>query len=154
MTAYSETRMEDLKELCNGLSFRNPEIIDVMRFFKADRPACQFEAGQQKGGHYFCWECDIHCSNVKDYVYSSYRKIYSYQDRQEKIIKSSGCIVLHCIALHCIALHCIALHCIALHCTVLYCIVLYFLILIRFLKLQLIVSQTPIANYLYRIIHK
>ena len=48
------------------------------------------EAGQQKGGHYFCWACDIHCSNVKDYVYSSYRKIYSDQDRQKKIIKTSG----------------------------------------------------------------
>ena len=90
LTAYSETRMEDLKELGNGLSFRNTEIIDAMRFFKPEGPACQFEAGQQKGGHYFCWTCDIHCSNVKDYVYSSYMKIYSYQDRQEKIIKTSG----------------------------------------------------------------
>ena len=34
--------------------------------------------------------CDIHYSHVKDYVYSSYRKIYSYQDRQKKIIKTSG----------------------------------------------------------------
>ena len=90
LTAYSETRMEDLKELCKGLSFRNTEIVDIMRFFKADGPACQFEAGHQKGGHYFCWTCDIHYSHVKDYVYSSYRKIYSYQDRQMKIIKTSG----------------------------------------------------------------
>ena len=90
LTAYSETRMEDLKELRKGLSFRNTEIIDVMRFFKADGAACQFEAGQQKGGHYFCWMCDIHYYHVKDYVYSSYRKIYSYQDRQKKIIKTSG----------------------------------------------------------------
>ena len=90
LTAYSETRMEDLKELRKGLSFRNTEIIDVMHFFKADGPACQFEAGQQKGGHYFCWMCDIHYSHLKDYVYSSYRKIYSYQDRQKKIIKTSG----------------------------------------------------------------
>ena len=35
LTAYSETRMEDLKELCKGLSFRNTEIIDVMRFFQS-----------------------------------------------------------------------------------------------------------------------
>ena len=90
LTAYSETRMEDLKELCKGLSFRNTEIVDVMRFFKANGPACQFEAGHQKGGHYFCWTCDIHYSHVKDNVYSSYRKIYSYQDRQKKIIKTSG----------------------------------------------------------------
>ena len=82
--------MEDLKELCKGLSFRNTEIVDVMRFFKVDGPACQFEAGHQKGGHYFCWTCDIHYSHVKDYVYSSYRKIYSYQDRQKKIIKTSS----------------------------------------------------------------
>ena len=60
LTAYSETRMEDLKELSKGLSFRNTEIIDVMRFFKADGPACQFEARQKKGAHYFCWVCDIH----------------------------------------------------------------------------------------------
>ena len=82
--------MEDLKELGKGLSFRNTVIIDIMRFFKADGPACQFEAGQQKAGHYFCWTCDIHYSNVKDYVYLSYRKIYSYQDRQKKIFKTSG----------------------------------------------------------------
>ena len=57
----------------------------------------QFEAGQQKGGHYFCWTCDIHYSHVKDMyvhhifiIYSSYMKIYLYQDRQKKIIKTSG----------------------------------------------------------------
>ena len=91
----AETRIEDLKELGNGLSFRNTEIIYAMRFFKADGPACQFEAGQQNGGHYFCWACDIHCSNVKDYVYSSYGKIYSYQDRHETIIKTSGSVKLY-----------------------------------------------------------
>ena len=35
LTAYSETRMEDLKELDKGLSFRNIEIIDIMRFFQS-----------------------------------------------------------------------------------------------------------------------
>ena len=29
--------------------------IDKMRIFKGDKPAAQFEAGQQKGGNFYCF---------------------------------------------------------------------------------------------------
>ena len=35
------------------------EIADTLRIFKGDSPAWQFEAGQQKGGNYFCCGCPI-----------------------------------------------------------------------------------------------
>ena len=62
ITVYSQTRMEDIEELKKPLEIDNGvEIYDIMRLFKGDGPSCQVEAGQQKGGNYFCWICGIHC---------------------------------------------------------------------------------------------
>ena len=58
ITVYSQTRMDDIKELEKPLDIDNGgEICDVMRLFKEDGPACQVEAGHQKGVNYFCWIC-------------------------------------------------------------------------------------------------
>ena len=92
LTAYSETRMEDLNDLKEPILFQNVEVFDVIRFFKGDGPSCQFEAGQQKGGHYFCCLCGIHCSRVNDYAHASYNKILSLKDRQTKVLQTSGSI--------------------------------------------------------------
>ena len=65
--AYIETRIECLSGLetdiqlniidpsCDGII-----LNDTMRFFKGDGPAAAFEAGNQKGGYYFCPTCDVH----------------------------------------------------------------------------------------------
>ena len=51
---YSNTRMEDMIDLSNSLTVKDDiNIYDKCRFFKGDGPACQHEAGQQKGGHFF-----------------------------------------------------------------------------------------------------
>ena len=59
-----------------------------MRFFKGDGPSAQFEAGQQKGGNYFYWVCDIHAMNCHDYVVSSYKNCISLSERQTKVMSS------------------------------------------------------------------
>lgn len=47
---YCDTRMEDVLDLKTPVTTENGiNITDVMRFFKGDGPASQFEAGQQKG---------------------------------------------------------------------------------------------------------
>ena len=52
LTAYSNTRMEDVLELSTPIVFDNSlEVYDIIRFFKGDGRSCQFETGQQKGGN-------------------------------------------------------------------------------------------------------
>ena len=60
-------------------------INDVARFFKGDSPGCQFEAGQQKGGNFFCTSCFIHSNHVKNICFSNKKEIMSLQDRIEKV---------------------------------------------------------------------
>ena len=57
---YIYTRVEDLVELKNGLQlgeideqYEGIALYDQMRFFHGYGPASAFEAGNQKGGHYF-----------------------------------------------------------------------------------------------------
>ena len=51
---YSNTRMEDVIDLSNSLIVRDDiNIYGKCCFFKWDGPACQHEAGQQKGGLFF-----------------------------------------------------------------------------------------------------
>ncbi|XP_065645686.1 uncharacterized protein LOC136076144 [Hydra vulgaris] len=57
-----------------------------MRFFKGDGPAAQFEAGQQKGGNYVCWVCDINAVEHSNYSYSLHRVCIDLQYLQEKVL--------------------------------------------------------------------
>ena len=56
---YFETRTECLKEFNVRLHAGNIPIADAMTLFNGDGPAMQFEAENQKGGHYFCPNCEI-----------------------------------------------------------------------------------------------
>ena len=50
---YSEERLDDILKLNeNTKTSSNIEIIDKPHIFKGDKPASQFEAGQQKGGNF------------------------------------------------------------------------------------------------------
>ena len=52
---YSDERIGDIMNLKNPTkSANNVEVDDILRFFKGDSPACQFEGGQQKGGIFLC----------------------------------------------------------------------------------------------------
>jgi len=57
---YVEERINDIKNLKTPLAVDGLLINDVMRIFKGDNPAAQFEAGHQKNGDYFCWQCPLY----------------------------------------------------------------------------------------------
>ena len=58
---------------------------DVFRFFKGDAPACQFEAGHQKGRNYVSVASPIHCNLIHDLVHSYSLQNMSLKDRINKI---------------------------------------------------------------------
>ena len=58
-----------------------------MRSFHGYAPAAQLEAGQQKGGHYFCPTCGIHASKCNDIAHSYYMTSLTYQQRFEKVME-------------------------------------------------------------------
>ena len=51
---YIDTKLKDLEEIQNPTLHEGVLIYDRIRVFSGDGPARQFEAGQQRGGHYSC----------------------------------------------------------------------------------------------------
>ena len=91
--AYINTRLEDLKELKNGLNIGELDdmydgivLNDIMRYFHGDGPATQLEAGNKKGGHYFCPSCDIHICQTDDIACSYQHKTKSLADKQTFVL--------------------------------------------------------------------
>ena len=66
----------------------NIEIIDKLLIFKGDKPASQFEAGQQKGGNFYCFLCATHAENASSYVHTHHKYIETITDRI-KIVKKT-----------------------------------------------------------------
>ena len=65
--AYAKTRLECLQDIQAALFLEDIDanigqihLIDIMRFFHGDGPSVQIEAGNQKGGSYFCPNCLMH----------------------------------------------------------------------------------------------
>uniref|UniRef100_A0A7M6DRJ9 Uncharacterized protein n=1 Tax=Clytia hemisphaerica TaxID=252671 RepID=A0A7M6DRJ9_9CNID len=84
---YGNERLEDYIRInnqpyifSNGISFK-----DKMRFFKGDAPACQLEAGQQKGGNHFCWHCPMKASRGKDLAHLLNCERQTVQERIDKL---------------------------------------------------------------------
>ena len=72
---YTDERIGDIMNLkYPRKSSNNVEANDVLRFFKGDSPACQFEVGQQKGGNFFCVVCPVHANHVKNIAGSNIKK--------------------------------------------------------------------------------
>ena len=63
------------------------ECIDTARFFHGDSPAREVEAGQQKGGHYFCSNCGCHAERVDELDHVLNCPIISFQDRMDTVMK-------------------------------------------------------------------
>lgn len=85
---YAEERVEDLIALKNKVQIKGINIHDIARIFKGDSPAAAFEAGQQKGGHYFCYGCKLHAECSSSLVHTYKLKAISLQDRIDLIHKS------------------------------------------------------------------
>ena len=78
---YIEERLNDIKELSSPLEIDNIPIFDIMRVFKGDNPASQFEVGHQKNGDYFCWQCPLNAQLLPNIVHSLSLLVLSLQDR-------------------------------------------------------------------------
>ena len=83
---YTDGRIGDIMNLKYPTkSSNNVEVNDVLRFFKGDLPARQFEGGQQKGGNFFCVVCPVHANHVKNIAGSNIKKVMSIKERIEKV---------------------------------------------------------------------
>ena len=87
---YIETRVACLKGLKNGInlseldqSCENIVLNDTMRFFHGDGPATALEAGNQKGGNYFCPSCDVHLCLTDDIAHCYHQKVRSLGEKQQ-----------------------------------------------------------------------
>ena len=78
---YSQERLDDIIALRQNIKTDEIEIIDEMRIFKGDKPAAQFEAGQQKGGNFYCFSCPSHAENASSYVHTYIKLIETISDR-------------------------------------------------------------------------
>lgn len=84
---YSGERINDILNLkCSNLCHGNIEIKDVVCVFKGDDPAGQFKAGQQKGGHYPCWSCQIRSSQTDEIDHSLNLPYTSIKNRNEVVL--------------------------------------------------------------------
>ena len=88
---YADTRNEDnIATEFPTLICDNVELYDIVRFFHGDGPACQLEAGQQKGGDYPCWSCPVNIKRSSDIVHSYYLPTLGIKERIEKVIESKN----------------------------------------------------------------
>ena len=87
---YIGTRVSCLENLKDGLQLdeahHNIVLNDKMRFFHGDGPATAFEAGNQKGGHYFCPTCDVHICLTDDIAHSYQQNLISLEEKQKKVL--------------------------------------------------------------------
>ena len=66
-------------------SANNVEVNDVLRFFKGDSHACQFEGGQEKGRNFLIVVCPVHADHAKNTASSNIKKAMSIRERFEKV---------------------------------------------------------------------
>ena len=59
--------------------------MNVSFYIIGDAPACQLEAGQQKGGHYFCWCCGMRATRGQEIDYMFNAKKLNLKERIEKL---------------------------------------------------------------------
>ena len=92
--AYIQTRVECLQELKNDLDLKSITGVhegiflkDNVRLFHGDGPAVAFEAGNQKGGKYFCPCCDVHICLSDDIAHCYREKNKTFKSIREKVIQ-------------------------------------------------------------------
>ena len=86
---YTDERLQDILQIQKGLTTNDGvKVPDVIRAFKGDHPASQFEFGQQKGATYPCHGCSIDINCAKSNPHSFKRKTISLNDRLVKIHSS------------------------------------------------------------------
>ena len=85
---YIETRLDCLEELSDPTTTTTGvPVADKMRFFHGDSPSRQYEAGQQKGGNFYCAVCGANAHRVHELDYVFRCPHVSLEDRQQLVLK-------------------------------------------------------------------
>ena len=87
---YGDTRNEDIKTTKYPTKIGDICIQDIIRFFHGDGPACQLEAGQQKGGDFPCWVCPINMNSSNDVAHVFYQPIMGIKERIRKVLMTKS----------------------------------------------------------------
>ena len=77
----------NLKTIDN--QYEDVTINDIIHFLHGDGPAAAFEAGNQKGGHYFCPSCDVHSSFTDNIPYSYQLALHSLEDIRLMVLQEN-----------------------------------------------------------------
>ena len=86
---YSSERLDDILSLKDDVEHNGKSVHDIARISKGDNPACRLEAGHQKNGDYFCWQCPLNAKMSSDLVYTLSQPNFSLEDRIKKVKHSS-----------------------------------------------------------------
>ena len=86
---YSSERLDDILNLKDDVEHNGKNVHEIARIFKRDNPACQLEAGHQKNGDYFCWQCPLNAKMSSNLVYTLSQTNFSLEDRIKKVKQSS-----------------------------------------------------------------
>ena len=91
---YIETKIECLEGLKTGLHLKAIDekyeriiLNDYVCLFKGDGSAVAFEAGNQKGGYYFCPSCDVHTCLTDDISHCYQQSMKSVESMQSRVTK-------------------------------------------------------------------
>ena len=94
--ACINTRVDDLNGTKIGLKlceieekYENIVLRDIMRFFHGDGPSAALEAGNQKGGYYFCPSCDVHLCQTDNIAYCYQQKTRSLAEKQNLVVSGT-----------------------------------------------------------------
>lgn len=88
---YSETRLECILEMRTSHTTNQKQIkfCDKLRFCHGDMPLRAFEAGQQKGGNFFCASCGLHCDFTFSLEHALNCQVLSLQDRIDTMMQGA-----------------------------------------------------------------
>ena len=86
---YVDERIDDILKIKNNIFTEDGiEITDIVRVFKGDHPASQFESGQNKGGNYACHGCPVNSHTAKNFTHSFSCRSISLKERVDAILTS------------------------------------------------------------------
>ena len=88
--SYGDTRNEDIKTTKFPTKIGDICIQDIIRFFHGNGPACQLEAGQQKGGDFPCWVCPINMNSSNDVAHVFYQPIMGIKERIREVLMTKS----------------------------------------------------------------
>ena len=84
---YTEKCLQDILNLNLTITFsKYIAIKDELRISKGDKPAAQFEAGQQKGGNLFYFSCSVHAKALSSLFHISKLPYMSLQNKIDHLL--------------------------------------------------------------------